>query len=58
MKTRIAEYIERYSRAREISQGEAEQHLIVKEVRKYYREGEEDAGRNVPPAECITGTGC
>ena len=54
----IAEYIERYSKAREISQGEAGQHLIVKEVRKYYREGGEDAGRNAPPEECITSTGC
>ena len=58
MKTRIAEYIERYSRAREISQAEAEQHLIVKEVRKYYREGGEDAGRNVPTEECLDCKSC
>ena len=36
--TDYEEYLKRYAKAREISEAEAEQHLIVKEVKKHYGE--------------------
>ena len=31
------EYLKRYAKARQISEAEAEQHIMVQEVRKFYR---------------------
>jgi len=42
----INEYVKKYSKAREISEAEAVNHATVKEVIKYYKENNNNAGRN------------